>query len=379
MITALYHNLVVPAGLSLALFLVSVLMPMSSDAAKVRIKDICSFQDKQEIDLIGYGLIIGLDGTGDGSGTQFTVQSMTNLMERLGVTVDQKKLKVKNVAAVMVTARLSSQQTVGAYFDVTVSSIGDASSLQGGTLILTPLSGADGVVRATAQGAVSIGGFNVQVDDANRIVNNYTLVGRVPGGGKVTNPISPDPESIHEIYLSLFNPDMTTSHRIAQAINIKYGLAAYPVDGGSIKIMVPDSLSHPTLRSRFISDIGHLRIVPDGPARVVINEKTGTIVAGQHVTIAPVAIAHGTITVNISSQPVISQPEPFSQGETVISQLPSINVNDENARVVNLKEAVYLKHVAAALNQIGATPRDIIAIFQAMKQAGALRAELVIL
>jgi flagellar P-ring protein precursor FlgI len=345
----------------------------------VRVKDICSFQDKQEIDLIGYGLVIGLDGTGDGTGTQFTAQSMTNMMERLGVTVDQKKLKVKNVAAVLVTARLSSQQATGAYFDVTISSIGDASSLQGGTLVMTPLSGPDGQVRATAQGPVSIGGFNVQVDENNKIVNNYTLVGRVPGGGKVTIPLSPVAGADRELFLSLHDADMTTSDRIAQAVNIKYGLTAYPVDGGTIKVVVPDSLSHPTLRAKFISDIGHLLVVPDSPARVVINEKTGTIVAGQHVTIAPVAIAHGTITVNISSQPIISQPGPFSEGETVVTQQSSISVNEENARVVNLQESVYLKDVATALNRIGATPRDIIAIFQALKQAGALRADLVIL
>lgn len=379
MIRTLMYNLVAPASMAISLFLLSIMIPVAAEAGKVRVKDICSFQDKQEIDLIGYGLVIGLDGTGDGTGAQFTAQSMTNMMERLGVTVDQKKLKVKNVAAVLVTARLSSQQTVGAYFDVSISSIGDASSLQGGTLVMTPLSGPDGQVRGTAQGPVSIGGFNVQVDDNNKIVNNYTLVGRVPGGGKVTVPLSPVAGADRELFLSLHDADMTTSSRIAQAVNIKYGLTAYPVDGGTIKVVVPDSLSHPTLRAKFIADIGHLLVLPDAPARVVINEKTGTIVAGQHVTIAPVAIAHGTITVNISSQPIISQPGPFSEGETILTQQSSISVDEEAARVVNLKESVYLKDVATALNRIGATPRDIIAIFQALKQAGALRADLVIL
>lgn len=379
MIRTIMNHLVVPASLAVSLFIISILTPTTADAAKVRVKDICTFQDRQEIDLIGYGLVIGLDGTGDGNGTQFTNQSMVNMMERMGVTVDQSKLKVKNVAAVLVTARLSSQQINGSYFDVTVSSIGDASSLQGGTLILTPLAGPGGDVHATAQGPVSIGGFNVQVDDNNKIVNNYTLVGRVPGGGKVTVPISPTIGADKELFLSLHDPDMTTSHRIAEAINIRYGLTAYPIDGGTVRIVVPDSLAMPTLRAEFIADIGHITVVPDAPARVVINEKTGTIVAGEHVTIAPVAVAHGTITVNISSQPIISQPNSFSQGETVVTQLPSINVSEEAARVVNLNESVYLKDVASALNMIGATPRDIIAIFQAMKQAGALRAELVIL
>jgi flagellar P-ring protein precursor FlgI len=379
MLNSINNHIVIPAALSVALFCLSLFLPLPADAAKVRIKDICSFQDKQEVDLLGYGLIIGLDGTGDGAGTQFTVQSMANMMERMGITVDQRKLKVKNVAAVIVTARLSSHQTLGSYFDVTVSSVGDASSLQGGTVLLTPLSDPNGVVRATAQGPVSIGGFNVQVDEGNKIVNNYTLVGRIPGGGKTTNPVSAMSGSDREIYLSLHDPDITTSNRMAQVINIRYGLTAYPVDGGSVRVVVPDSLLYPTLRSQFLSDIGHLRVVPDNPARVVINEKTGTIVAGQHVTIAPVAIAHGTITVNIRSRPIISQPEPFSEGETIVTQDSEISVTQENARVVNLKETVYLKDVASALNQIGATPRDIIAIFQALKQAGALRAELVLL
>jgi flagellar P-ring protein precursor FlgI len=323
--------------------------------------------------------VIGLDGTGDGSGTQFTTRALANMMERMGLTVDAKKLKVKNIAAVVVTGRISSQRTEGSYFDITVSSIGDANSLQGGTLLITPLSDPNGVVRATAQGSVSIGGFNVQVDEGNKIVNNYTLVGRVPGGGKVSNPVEAKPGSEREFFMSLTNPDFTTAHRVAERINIKYGTVAYPIDGASIKVVIPDSIMYPTLKAKFMSDIGHLKIVPDNVARVIINEKTGTIVAGQHVTIEPVAVAHGTITVNIQSRPIISQPEPFSDGETVVTQESYLSVTEENARVVNLKQSANLSDVAGALNKIGATPRDIIAIFQALKQAGALRAELVVL
>jgi flagellar P-ring protein precursor FlgI len=349
------------------------------EAGKVRVKDIVSFQNVQQVDLLGYGLIVGLDGSGDGSGTQFTTQSLVNMMERMGLTLDANKLKVKNVAAVMVTARVTSQHQDGAYVDVTVSSLGDAKSLQGGTLLMTPLSDMDGVVRAVAQGAVSIGGFNVQVDDGNKIVNNYTLVGRVPAGARITNPVPPAPNSDKELYLTLTTPDPTTAHRVAQSINIKYGETAWPIDGGTVRVHVPDSLSHPSLRMRFLSDIGHLKIVPDYKARVIINERTGTIVAGKHVTIDPVAIAHGTITVNISSSPIISQPAPFSEGETVVTSEPSINVQEELARVVRLKPAVSLSDIANALNRIGATPRDIVAIFQALKQAGALQADLVIM
>ncbi|MCD6248788.1 MAG: flagellar basal body P-ring protein FlgI [candidate division Zixibacteria bacterium] len=376
---ALMHSLLIrPTGMAIILWFM-LLLWVPAEAAKVRVKDICNFQDKQEVDLLGYGLIVGLDGSGDGSGTLFTTRALANMMERMGLTVDARKLKVKNIAAVMVTAKISSQRTEGSYFDVMVSSIGDASSLQGGTLMLTPLSDPNGVTRATAQGPVSIGGFNVQVDDGNKIVNNYTLVGRIPSGGKVSNPVEAKQGSDQEFYMSLINPDFTTVHRIAERINIKYGTVAYPLDGGTIKVIIPDSIMYPTLRSKFMSDIGHLRIVPDHVARVIINEKTGTIVAGQHVTIEPVAVAHGTITVSINSRPVISQPEPFSSGETVVTQESYIAVDQESARVVNLKQSVTLADIAGALNKIGATPRDIIAIFQALKQAGALQAELVLL
>jgi flagellar P-ring protein precursor FlgI len=367
-----------PAGLAV---LLSVLLWMNDvvHAEKVRIKDICAFQDQQEMELLGYGLVVGLDGTGDGTGTQFTTRAIANMMERMGLTVEVDKLKVKNIAAVLVTGKISSARTSGSYFDITISSVGDASSLQGGTLLMTPLSDAGGVVHATAQGSVSIGGFNVQVDEGNKIVNNYTLVGRIPNGGKVTNPIAQIEGAQREFFLSLANPDFTTSHRVAERINMKYGNVSYAVDAGSVKVVVPDSILFPTLRSKFMSDVGQLQVVPDNVARVVINEKTGTIVAGQHVTIEPVAVAHGTITVNIQSRPVISQPEPFSSGETVVTQEPTIIVDQQAARVVNLEESVTLSDVANALNKIGATPRDIIAIFQALKQAGALRAELVVL
>lgn len=368
----------IPATLVILVSLLTLLI-QNAEANKVRIKDICTFQNKQEVDLIGYGLVIGLDGTGDGNGTQFTTQSLVNMMERMGLTVEPSKVKVKNIAAVMVTARISSLQSAGSYFDVTVSSVGDASSLQGGTLLMTQLAGPDGAVHGTAQGAVSIGGFNVQVDEGNKIVNNYTLVGRVPSGGKITNPIPSVPGSEREMFLSLADADITTAQRVAQRINIEYGTTAYAMSGGSVRIDVPDTLSDPTRRMRFLSDIGHLEVEPDGPARVVINERTGTIVAGENVTVEPVAIAHGTITVNIQSRPVISQPEPFSGGQTVQTRESEISVTQETARVIELPAGVKLSDITNALNKIGATPRDIVAIFQALKQAGALRSELVIM
>jgi flagellar P-ring protein precursor FlgI len=346
--------------------------------ASARIKDVTRFHSENEVDLIGYGLIIGLDGTGDGKGTQFTTQALANMMERMGVTVDAEKLKVKNVAAVMVTSRLTSNNKAGDRLDVTVSSIGDASSLQGGMLLMTQLSSPDGDIYAMAQGPVSIGGFNVQVEDGNKIINNYTLVGRVPGGGQVTRPY-PNRDDSQGMLLTLQVADYVTAARIAQTINGKYGSAATVEDPATIRLTIPDSLSLPNDRALFIADIGGMQIEPDQTARVIINERTGTIVAGEHVTIAPVAIAHGNITVNIKSTPIISQPAPYSKGETVVTPEYEISVDDEKARVVCLEESVSLADIASALNKIGAAPRDIVAIFESLKQAGALRAELIII
>jgi flagellar P-ring protein precursor FlgI len=372
-IIALYPALLVPV----LMLLIGLFYPDEAEAS-ARVKDIARINTENEVDLIGYGLVIGLDGTGDGKGALFTMQSLANMMERLGLTVDPSQLKVKNVAAVMTTARLSSQNKIGDRLDITVSSIGDASSLQGGTLLLTPLSSSTGDVYAVGQGPVSIGGFNVQVDEGNRIINNYTLVGRVPNGAQVTRQLQGMPEH-SDIILNLSSPDYNTAAQITRKINLKYGLTAYTENAATVRVTVPDSLSYPNRRGEYIADIGGMRINPDQPARVVINERTGTIVAGQYVTIAPVAIAHGNITVNIKAYPVISQPEPFSAGETIYTSEYQMGVEDEEARVVKLDEAVSLADVANALNMIGAAPRDIIAIFEALKQAGALRAELVII
>lgn len=365
---------------TIAVALLLLIMPliMPSAEAATRIKDIVMMHTDNEVDLIGYGLIIGLDGTGDGKGAPFTMQSLANMMERMGITVNSDQLKVKNVAAVMVTGRLSSHHQVGDRVDVTVSSVGDASSLQGGTLLMTPLATLNGDVYVTAQGSVSIGGFNVQVDDANKIINNYTVAGRVPGGGQVNRRLDGPAENT-DILMTLRSPDYYTAFQIVKRINTKYGRTAYTEDGATIRVVVPDSLSYPNLKAEFIADIGRLTVTTDQVARIVINERTGTIVAGEHVTISPVAIAHGNITVNIKSYPVISQPEPFSGGETVVTAEYQLSVEEEKARIVDLKESVSLADVATALNSIGAEPRDIIAIFSAMKQAGALRAELVII
>ncbi len=347
--------------------------------ADVRVKDVARINGQNEIPVIGYGLVVGLEGTGDGKGSAFTVQSLVNMLQRLGITVPVNDVKVKNVAAVVVTAALPPGTKKGSSIDCTVSSLGDATSLKGGTLLLAPMTAMDGTIYGYSSGPVSIGGFNVQVDEGNKIVNNYTLVGRIPGGFSINIGYPMEDFEYKILQLSLTNPDFTTAKRLRDRINDVYPNCAYPLDAGTIELIVPDSLQMKSGWVEFVSRIENLTVNPDVPARVVINEKTGTIVAGERVSIAPVALAHGTITISIKSIPVISQPAPFSQGKTVESKESTIDVTDENARVVYFEERTNISEVASALNAIGATPRDIIAIFQALKEAGALRAELVIL
>lgn len=364
----------------LTLFLLTLLPNPQALKADTRIKDIVNINGWHNLNLFGYGLVVGLEGTGDSKGTQFTIQSLVNMLQRLGVTVPANQVKVKNVAAVMVTAQLPPTAAKGSAVDVTVSSLGDASSLAGGTLLLTPLSSKDGQIYAWAQGSISIGGFNVQVDGTNKIVNNYTLVGSVTNGAVIERDIINEMYDLKLIQLSLMYPDYTTINRIKEKINERFPGSAFPLDNSIIEVNVPDTMQNRAGWVDFIAQIENLRIDPDAKARVVVNERTGTIVAGANVSIAPVALAHGNITISIASVPVISQPEAFSEkGETVATQQTNIDVTDEQARVIQFEERVNIYEVAQALNAIGAAPRDIIAIFQALKQTGALRAELVVL
>jgi flagellar P-ring protein precursor FlgI len=364
--------------LILLIFVLVNILSLVQAYADVRVKDIARIDQVGDLDLIGYGLVVGLAGTGDGKGTEFTVQSVVNMLERMGLTVPRDKVKVKNVAAVMVTAKLPQSARVGTSIDVTVSSLGDAKTLEGGTLLMTPLRDRQGQLYAYAQGPLSIGGFNVQVDD-NKIVNNYTLVGRIPNGAKVEREPTVYDSDPNAFTLSLYEPDYTTVDRVVEAINKAYPGAAAAEDDGGVSVEIPKQFQNANGAVNFISTIEHLEVEPDLRAKVVINERTGTIVAGGNVSISPIALAHGNITVEIKSTPVISQPAPFSQGRTVESQDSYINVTDEQARVVYFEERSSISEIASALNAIGASPRDIIAIFQAIKQAGALRAELVIL
>jgi flagellar P-ring protein precursor FlgI len=362
----------------IAILMTLILLPLLTvDAA--RIKDIASFQSTGDIQLIGYGLIVGLDGTGDSKSAKFTAQSLSNMMERMGLTLSPDEVKVKNVASVMVTARMSPYSHTGSKIDCAVSSLGDASSLQGGMLLITPLSGMDGAVYATAQGPVSIGGFNAQTTGGDKITENYALVAQIPNGAIVEKQQENEhpPEALS---LSINNPDFTTCQRIVGKINQTQGNGtAVALDAGNIQVNIPNNFKSSGNIVDFISAVETMEIDPDAIARVVINEKTGTIVAGEHVTVAPVALAHGNLKIEIKATPQVSQPEAFSQGKTVLTRDSELSANSEPASIINLPKQADIGDLATALNQIGATPRDIIAIFQALKAAGALRAELVIM
>ena len=356
-----------------------LVMPLSCAKAGVRLKDISHLAGASTASLFGYGLVVGLQGTGDGQGTEFTIQTLTNMLRRMGITVDPAQVKVKNVAAVMVSATLTEAMIRGERLDVTVSSVGDAKSLRGGTLLLTPLAAMDGTVHVYAQGPVSTGGFAVE-SQGTSVSKNYTLVGRVPAGGTVETPVFKLPADPSHLELVLQDPDWTTARRVADVISQRWGSVAEADQPAVVKVSIPAEYADPQKRAEFISELEALTIEPDVAARVVINEKTGTIVAGQFVTISPVAIAHGDITVQIETQPVISQPAPLSpKGETVNEKVSTVSVTEKDARVILLPATTNIQEVAESLNAIGATPRDIIAIFQALKQAGALRAELIIL
>lgn len=363
----------------LLLSLVALLLCGQLSLAGVRLKDIASFHLDNDLQLIGYGLVVGLDGTGDSKSTIFTLQTLTNMMERMGITLSPDKVKVKNVAAVMVTARMQSFARKGSKIDCTVASLGDAGSLQGGMLLITPLSAMNGAVYALAQGPISIGGFNARTTGGDKITENYTLVGRIPGGAIIEKE---RPSDINPEFLSinLLSPDFTTCRRAADKINAVIGPGiAVARDEGNLTVKIPASFRTPGGMVGLISRMETLEIIPDAVARVVINEKTGTIIAGEHVTISAVAIAHGNLKIEIKATPQVSQPGAFSRGRTVLTRDSEIIVEAEEARIINFEEKANIGDLAEALNDIGATPRDIIAIFQALKLAGALRAELVIM
>lgn len=347
----------------------------------VRLKDIARVDAGAELQLVGYGIVVGLDGTGDSRSSTFTMQSVRNMLARLGVTVPEGSVRVKNAAAVMVVARMFPYQRRGSRFDVSVSSLGDARSLEGGTLLYTPLATPEGSVYANAQGALSVGGFSARGGDS-KVAQNYVLVGRVPGGAVVEAEWTPPGVSDH-VTILLDDPDFTTARRVAEAINGDLKTAgAHAVDAGTIVLPPPSPGARGDARAArvdLLSRIESLSVEPDIAARLVVNERTGTIVAGGHVTIGAVAVAHGNLSVRVESTPVVSQAHAFARGETVVTGQTQVDASAEPGGLFPLGEAASIGDLARALNALGVTPRDMIAIFQALKEAGALHAELRVL
>lgn len=347
--------------------------------AATRIKDIAYVQGVKGKQLIGYGLVVGLNGTGDTQRSTFTLQSVTSMLKRFGITVPQTDLRLRNVAAVMVTATVPSFAKEGGVIDVTVSSMGDATNLQGGTLLMTPLSGIEGEVYAMAQGPVSVGGLGVR-QNGNEVRRNHTAAGRIPGGAILERSTGTDFNRDSTLSIVLTQADFTTASRIAEQVNAKFGNnIARANDGSTISLVIPEEVRRSGKLVDFISQVELLEVNPDVAAKVVINEKTGTIVVGGAVTLLPVAISHGALNIDIQSTPVISQPNAFSQGQTVVTQLTTVSAQVDTSVVVALEGAATVQDVAKALNALKVGARDIIAIFQALKEAGALKAELIII
>jgi flagellar P-ring protein precursor FlgI len=351
-----------------------LLLAATLAGASVRIKDLASIEGVRENQLLGYGLVVGLNGTGDRQQTVFSTQSLSNLLRRMGVNVDPNGLRINNIAAVMVTATLPPFATPGVKLDVTVSSIGDAGSLQGGTLLLTALKAANGETYAAAQGPLSIGGFAAGRGGANVQVNHPT-VGRVPQGALVERDapsVRPDPAGFR---LQLRQADFATASRMKDALLIEFPEAQIQAESsGTLRIAMPASYVDEPVA--FLARLGAIEIETDRPARVTLNERTGTVVIGSQVRIAPVAILHGSLTVQIVTDFIVSQPTGFSAGQTTVVPQSNVSVNEEAARKGMIPAGATVEELVQALTAIGSTPRDIIAIMQSIAAAGALEAEL---
>jgi len=348
--------------------------------AATRLKELVSFEGMRDNQLIGYGLVVGLNGTGDRKQTMFSAQSLTNMLLRMGVSINPQLITVKNTAAVMVTGTLPPFAQPGTHIDVTAAAVGDAQNLQGGLLVLTSLRGADGQVYAVAQGPVVTGGF-VAGRGGNSQTVNHPTVGRVPAGAIVERP-APSVNPGSQLHLQLRDADFTTSARIAEAVNQKFAPGGAPVahaeNSALVTVAVPAIFASHSIE--FLSELENVTVNADRPARVVVNERTGTIVMGGSVHISPVAIMHGNLTVQIQTTFAVSQPAPLSRNGTT-QVVPEVDVTpkEEKAHNVLLKEGATVEELVRALAAIGSTPRDIIAILQNLRAAGALEAELDVL
>lgn len=362
---------------ALGLLLGLLLLPAWAGAGEVRVKDVARIQGVRENELLGYGLVIGLNGTGDKAGTLFTIQSIASMLQRMGIQVPRDRVGVRNVAAVVVTAKLPPFAKGGASVDVLVSSLGDASSLQGGTLLLTPLQAADGKVYAVAQGPVSIGGFNIEAGGTgDKVQKNHPTSGRVPNGATIEREVPTTVVQNQTLAIALNRPDFTTARRLAEAIERSLGPGrAQAEDAATIRVAVEPGQDLVGLIAR----LEHVRLTPDRVAKVVINERTGTIIMGSDVRISTVAIAHANLSVQIKAEMQVSQPAPLSRGQTTVVPKSEVSVHEEKSKLSLVEEGASIGDLVQALNALGVTGRDLIAILQAIKQAGALQAELEIL
>ena len=345
----------------------------------VRVKDIARIDGVRHNQLIGYGLVVGLNGSGDGSGAEFTAQTAANLLERFGISVAAADMALKNVAAVIVTADLAPFSRAGQRMDVTVSSLGDAKSLTGGNLLLTPLRAPNGAVFAVAQGAVIVGGYAAGAEGAG-VQKNHPTVGRIPDGALLERD-APLPD-LHSgtLDLVLSKPDFTTANRLAEALTAALGAGvARALDPGRIRVLIPEERSADPVS--FIAALERVLVEPDAVAKVVLDEKTGTVVLGENVKIRPVAISRGNLTVQVTPYLEVSQPGPFTDdgARTVARDRAQVQVSEEPGHVVLLEPGESLASLVQALNALGVSPRDLVAIFQTLKVAGALQAELEVL
>ncbi|MFA7350286.1 MAG: flagellar basal body P-ring protein FlgI [Methylotenera sp.] len=343
-----------------------------------RLKDLASIQGVRTNQLLGYGLVVGLDGTGDQTTqTPFTVQSIISMMQQMGVSLPPgTSLQLKNVAAVMVTSALPAFAQPGQNLDITVSSMGNAKSLRGGTLLMTPLKGADGQIYAIAQGNLVVGGVGAAANGAQTQVNHLS-VGRVSAGATVERAVPGNLSQAEFVNLELKESDFSTATLVVDAINRRFGKnTAFAQDGRVIRVQPPIDTS----RVAFLAALESINVVPaTSSAKVIINARTGSVVMNQSVTLESCAVSHGNLSVTINTEPVISQPGPLSSGQTVVTARSQIDINKEPGKVVKLDNGANLSEVVKALNAIGATPQDLLAILQAMKAAGSLRAELEII
>ncbi len=341
---------------------------------KVRVKDLAVVEGARSNQLTGMGLVVGLPGTGDRTG--MATRMIRNMAEQYGLSLGTREIRSRNIAAVSVVCNLPPFTNPGQTVDVLVSTLGDAKSLEGGVLLQTPLKAANGGVYAVAQGPVTVGGFTAE-GMAARVAKNVTTTGRIAGGAIVERDVPMGYASDSKLTLLLRQPDFTTAHRLASSINEKFGRIALPIDAGRVEVAFPPAYAQ--YPASFVASLEQLEIRPDTVARVVINERTGTVVLGGNVKISAVAVSHGNLTVAVAEAPEVVQPEPFAGGSTAIVPRTEVVVEEQRGRVLSMKASASVEDLVDALNSIGATPRDIITILQAINDAGALHGELVVM